>query len=359
MSSSIFSQFGIVYALLALSFLIFFHELGHFLAARFFGVKVEVFSIGFGKRVFTKKMGQTEYSLSLIPLGGYVRMKGQDDANPNAKSFDNDSYNTKKPWQRIIILFAGPFANFILAFSLFFFASILGVLSLSPTIGNVLPSSVAFNAGIQQNDTIKEINGQSIRVWNDIGKIIEKSSSEIVLLIDRDGKILNMKLTPVISESENIFGETIQKKMIGISPSGTTHIEHYKGLDTFSYAMEQTIYASTMIFQSIQKLITGVLSPKELGGVVTIVDLSSDYAKAGLVPFFIFVALISVNLGVLNLLPIPALDGGHIIFNIYEWIFKRPPSEKIFYNLTVLGWVLLLSLMVFVTYNDILRLINK
>ena len=354
-----FGEFGIVYALLALSFLIFFHELGHFLAARFFGVKVEVFSIGFGKRFFTKKIGDTEYSLSVILLGGYVKMKGQDDTNPNAKSYDSDSYNSKKPWQRIIILASGPFANFVLAFLLYFLISCVGVLSLSPVIGKIESNSAAFHASLQANDTIKEINGKPIKIWDDIGENVEKSSGEINLIIERNGKFLNINLTPKIGDSENIFREKIQKKMIGISPSGQTHIEHYKGLDTLNYAFKETYKASTLILQSLQKFVTGVLSPKELGGVVMIVDVSSDFAKAGIVPFLILVAMISVNLGVLNLLPIPALDGGHIIFNIYEWIFKKPPSEKVFYNLTVLGWILLLSLMIFVTYNDIVRLLNR
>jgi regulator of sigma E protease len=351
--------FGIFYALLALSFLIFIHELGHFLAARFFGVKVEVFSICFGKRFLTKKIGETEYSLSAIPLGGYVRMKGQDDLNPLSKSGDGDSYSSKKPWQRIIMLLAGPFANFILAFFLYFTVSNMGILSLSPVVGKVMSDSVAFHANLQTNDTIKEINGKTIRVWSDIGGIIEKSNGELSLIIQRENKLLSINLTPKNGESENIFREKIQKKMIGISPSGQTHIEHYRGFNAIVYAFKETYRASILILQSLQKFITGVLSPKELGGVVAIVDVSSDFAKAGIVPFLMLVAMISVNLGVLNLLPIPALDGGHIIFNIYEWIFKKPPSEKVFYNLTILGWVLLLTLMIFVTYNDIVRLLNK
>lgn len=354
-----FGGFGIVYALLALSFLIFFHELGHFLAARFFGVRVEVFSIGFGKKIFTKKIGNTEYAISAILLGGYVKMKGQDDANPLAKSDDSDSYNSKKPWQRIAILFAGPFANFLLAFLLYFIISTLGVPSLSPQIGKIEPNSPAFYASLQTNDTIKEIDGKKIRVWEDIRNAVGKSKDKINLVIQRDNNLLNITLTPKVGDSQNLFREKIQKKMIGILPSGKTHIEYYKGLDTITYAFMETYKASTLILQSLQKFITGVLSPKELGGVITIVDISSDFAKAGIVPFLILVALISVNLGVLNLLPIPALDGGHIIFNIYEWIFKRPPSEKVFYILTVLGWTLLLTLMVFVTYNDIIRLLNK
>ncbi|MFV0480920.1 MAG: RIP metalloprotease RseP [Campylobacteraceae bacterium] len=359
MSSGIFGQFGILYALLALSFLVFFHELGHFLAARFFKVKVEVFSIGFGKRILTKKIGETEYSISAIPLGGYVKMKGQDDSNPTAKSDDIDSYNSKKPWQRIVILFAGPFANFLLAFLLYMFVGNVGVQSLSPKIGLISNSSAAFSADLHVNDIIRGINGIDVRVWDDIKPIVQKSEGEISILVERDGKPLHVKLTPQIGETKNIFKETVQEKLIGISPSYATHIQKYSGFSSVTYATEQTIKASKMILISLQKLVQGIIPAKEMGGVIAIVDISSDFAKAGFVPFLILVAMISVNLGVINLFPIPALDGGHIMFNLYEWIFKRAPSEKVFYRLTVLGWAFLLSLMIFVTINDLVRITNR
>ena len=161
---------GTITFLLVLSFLVFFHELGHFLAAKYFGVKVHVFSIGFGKQVFAKEWKGTIWQLSLIPLGGYVKMKGQDDSNPALIETGDDSYNTKKPWQRIIILFAGPFANFLLAAILYFSIAIMGASTFAAQIGTVQKDSPAFHAGIQKDDLIVRINNEEIKSWDDIDK---------------------------------------------------------------------------------------------------------------------------------------------------------------------------------------------
>lgn len=357
--SGFFGQFGIIYALLALSFLIFFHELGHFLAARFFGVRVEVFSIGFGKKIYSKIINNTEYCFSMIPLGGYVKMKGQDDSDPTKKSFDKDSYNIKAPWQRIIILLSGPFANFILAFLLYIVIGHAGVKSYSPIIGTIANNSAAHSSGLQVNDKIEAINGIKIKVWDDIKPIIQKSTGSIHIIVERNSALLNINLTPKIDDNINIFKETIKEKLIGISPSGQIHTQYYLGLQSIPYALNETYKASLLIIMSLQKLIQGVVPAKEMGGVIAIVDISSQFAKVGFVPFLILVAMISVNLGLINLFPIPALDGGHIIFNAYEWIFKKQASEKILYYLTVAGWAFLLSLMIFVTYNDIVRIATR
>lgn len=353
-------SFGIVYALLALSFLIFFHELGHFIAARIFKVKVEVFSIGFGKKIFSKKVGETEYYMSLIPLGGYVQMKGQNDLDPTQKSEENDSYNKKAPWQRIIILFAGPFANFVLAFLLYVLIGSMGVPSYAAEIGGISENSAALAAGLQINDTIKEIEGVPVKIWDDIKKNIQASNkNEIDVMILRNGAQMSVKLIPRLSDSKNIFGENIQEKLIGITPTYKILDVRYGGLESISYASDEVINASFLIFKTLQKLITGVVSPKELGGVIAIVDITSNAAKAGFVAFLLLSALLSVNLGILNLLPIPALDGGHIMFNFYEMIFRRPPNEKVFYYMTIAGWILLMSLVVFTIYNDIARIITN
>ena len=165
---------GILVAILVLSVLIFFHELGHFTAARFFGVQVDVFSIGFGKKLYSRTIGKTEWSIAAIPLGGYVKMKGQDDSDPTKISYDEDSYNVKKPWQRIIILLAGPFANFLLAFILYFAIANLGVPKLLPYVGAVGEDSPAFTAGIKKEDKLIQINGVNIKYWENIGTRLMK-----------------------------------------------------------------------------------------------------------------------------------------------------------------------------------------
>ena len=345
-------------SLLVLSGLIFFHELGHYMAARLMGVYVEVFSIGFGKRLFTFRRWNTEWSISAIPLGGYVKMKGQDDSDPTNISYDDDSYNVKSPIQKIFILLAGPAANFIMAFVLYFFIALGGPNILSPVIGEVVKDSPAFVAGLESNDTVRSINGTEIATWKEMAEIISTSEGSLDLEIQRAGFIEYKTLTPELSESQNMFGESIQKKMIGISSAGVTHKLELTPLETLSYATEQTIFASTMIFTSVEKLISGDIPAKELGGVISIVKITSDATEAGWMSVLFFAALISVNLGVLNLLPIPALDGGHIMFNLYELIFRREASEAIIVKLTIAGWVVLFGLMGLGLFNDINRLMG-
>jgi len=347
---------GILTSLIVLSFLIFFHELGHFLAAQFFGVHVEAFSIGFGKKIFSKVIGKTEYCLSMIPLGGYVQMKGQNDSDPTKKSVDNDSYNTKRPWQRIIILFAGPFANFLLAFILYIFIANLGVTKLLPVIGNVGVNTPASKIGLLKNDKVIKINGKEIKIWDDLSSIIKKSSGALVLEIKRENKVKNIRVTPEIKEVKTIFGENIKYRILGISPLGKTIVIKFSLLQSINFAYNETLKATTLILKSFQKLVEGVIPMKDLGGIVSIVQVTAQASEAGIIALFALTALISVNLGVLNLLPIPALDGGHIMFNIYEMITKKEPNEKVLYKMTVIGWAILLSLMAFTIFNDLFRI---
>ena len=347
---------GIIVALLVLSVLIFFHELGHFTAARFFGVQVDVFSIGFGKRLWTKKIGKTEWSLSAIPLGGYVKMKGQDDSDPTQVSYDNDSYTSKKPWQRIIILLAGPFANFVMAFFLYLAISYLGVPKLLAYVDKVTKDAPAYVAGVQTGDRIVQINGINIKYWENVGKQINQSKYDITMIVERNQKLLTLQLKPKVIDDKNMFEEDIKRRIIGITPLPKQTTVYYSFTEGFSYAWDETIKASTLIFQSVQKLITGAVSTDKLGGIITIVDVTSQASHAGILSLFFFTALISVNLGVLNLLPIPALDGGHIMFNLYEILRGKAPSENAMYYITMLGWAMLLSLMLLGLYNDINRL---
>ncbi len=346
----------IVIALLVLSFMIFFHELGHFAAARLFGVHVEIFSIGFGKRLFTKKIGDTEWSLSAVPLGGYVKMKGQDDTDPTKKVYAPDSYNAKKPWQRIVILLAGPFANFLTAFALYIAIAFIGVPKLLPVVGAVAENTPAMQAGIQKNDRILSIAGKPIRYWEDIGKRINETEGDIRLLIERNGTQHALALTPKRIEDKNIFGEKITRRIIGISPAQHIVTVRYNPIEALRYAWNETIDAATLIFKSVEKLVTGAVGADKLGGIITIVDVTAKASHQGIVALFFFTALISVNLGVLNLLPIPALDGGHIVFNLYELVTGKEPHKAVLYYLTVAGWAILLGLMGLGLYNDIHRL---
>ncbi|EDP7155658.1 RIP metalloprotease RseP [Campylobacter jejuni] len=342
---------------LVISFLIFFHELGHFLAARSLDVKVEVFSIGFGKSLIEREFKGTNYRLSTLPLGGYVKLKGQDDMRPGFENLDKDSYSILSPLKKIYILFAGPFFNLILAFFLYIIIGNLGLNKLAPQIGNIAPNSGAQEIGLQKNDTILEINGIRIQTFDEISKHL--SLDPLKILINREGKNLEFILTPKIGQGYNDFGQIVEKPQLGVSPNGTSTLVKHQGLESFKYAAQESFQASTLIIKGIVKLISGEVEAKNLGGIITMTEITSKAAQNSFTLLLFITALISINLGILNLLPIPMLDGGHILFNLYEMIFRRKVPQRTFEYLSYTGMAILLSLMLFATYNDISRIIGE
>jgi len=333
----------IIIAILALSFIVFIHELGHYIAAKSFGVKVERFSIGFGKVLFKKRWLDTEWVFAPILLGGYVQMKGQDDKDPLAKNSDPDSYTSKKPWQRIIILLAGPLANIILAFFIYLIIALNGAPIttaspyLPPVVGKVMPNSPAQKAGIKENDKILQIEEKPIKYWYEIGEAIQKAKEPIEIKIQRDKKNLIVKLTSNIEDRQNEFNETVKRKIIGIAPKvEKDQIIQFTPLEALKYAYLETKRSTLLITKGVQKVTTGEVDSKNIGGAITIFDIIIKFAQNGFVYLIFIMALISVNLGVLNLLPIPALDGGHIMFNLYELITGKELNEKVYYYLTML-----------------------
>jgi len=264
----------------------------------------------------------------------------------------------KTPLQKIFILLAGPAFNFILAFFLYFAIGLGSPKVLSPVIGTVIKDSPAFVAGLEANDTIESINGMKITTWKEMSEAIKESHGSLEIGLLRNGYFEYKTLTPEMSETKNMFGESVQRKMIGISSAGVTHPLDLTIGGVFKYATEQTIFASTMIFTGVEKLIVGDVPASEMGGVISIVKLTADASEHGWISVLFFAALISVNLGVLNLLPIPALDGGHIMFNLYEMIFRREASEAVMVKFTIAGWVVLFGLMGLGLFNDINRLVG-
>lgn len=340
--------------LFIISFLIFFHELGHFLAAKSLGVCVNVFSIGFGEKIFTKTYKGTEYVISAIPLGGYVSLKGQEDLDPSLRSDDKDSYNSLSPLGRIYILFAGPFFNLIFAFFLYIILGYVGVEKLAPVVGNIMKNSAALEAGLEINDKILKIDGMTINDWEEISKNIKAKTTKLTL--QRDGKILDINLTPKIEEKVNIWGEKEKTPLLGIMPKAEFVTIYHTGLNSLNFAFDQTLQASKFIFKGFSKMISGSVAMKDMGGIVAITDLTSKAAQISLSVLITITALISVNLGLINLFPIPALDGGHILFNIYELIFRKPVPKKVFEYLSYAGIALLFTLSLFTIINDFLRL---
>ncbi|PAF41787.1 RIP metalloprotease RseP [Helicobacter sp. 11S02596-1] len=348
----------VIVAFLILSFLVFFHELGHFLVAKMFGVRVEVFSIGFGKKIWKKTFGQTEYAISAIPLGGYVKLKGQDDTDPLASNDDNDSYTAKSHWKRICILLAGPLFNLVLAFLIYMALAMGGQKMLLPIIGELQPDMPASQSDLRPGDSIISVNGTNVRNWSELNVAVMDAKGDIKIVFMRQGKRLETLIQPKKMVSKNIFGETIERNFIGIVSKGEFGVVRYDVKDSLVYAFEQTYRGAKLILQSIEKIFVGVVPVSEVGGVITIVDLISQASQSGVVVLATLVALISVNLGVLNLLPIPALDGGQILFNLYEMLTGKRISEKSLYALTMFGWALLIGLMALGIYNDIFRLVH-
>ena len=341
-------------AILVLSFLIFFHELGHYIGARIVGVKVERFSIGFGKVLLSKKLGGTEWAISLIPLGGYVKLKGQDDLNPLLKVYEKDSYNTKTPLQRIFILFMGPFFNILLAFLFFFFAALIGVKELDTKIGDVFKDGAAYNI-LKRGDKIIKVNGRKVFSWKELQKITREANGKLIIEFLREGELKRAIIEPKVMEIRNIFKETVKVKLIGVSPYGSFILKKYSFFEAIKYAFFRTYEASKLIIKSIEKMISGAIGTENLGGIISVVKITKDVSKEGLSPLLILAALISVNLGIINLLPIPALDGGHILINLYELIFRKEPNETVVEKITIFGWIILGSLMLFTIYLDLKR----
>ena len=355
-------------ALLALCFLIFFHELGRFLVAKYFGVFVEVFSIGFGPKICSVQLSETRYAISAIPLGGYVKLKGQDDLHPLHKDFANDSFSTKPAYQKMLILFAGPFFNLLLAFLIYIAVGSMGIKTLSPQIDTPKENSPASLAKLQKGDTIISIDDKQIYSWEDIAQAIQISQktntnnadsptlTPLRLLIKRESQTFEVIITPQMSLTKNIFNEEISRPIIGIMPSGEVFERKFNLSELIIFAFEECKKSSTLIFEGVKKLIIGTIPLGEVGGVVGIVNVMADIAPSGFVAFGLLVALISINLAILNLLPIPALDGGQMLIIIYEAIAKKPINERVLYLITTAGWALLLGLMLLGLYNDFSRI---
>lgn len=346
---------GLFFALLALSFLIFFHELGHFLIARLFGVKVEVFSIGFGKKLLKKTYKDTEYALSLIPLGGYVKMKGQDDSDPLKQNDDSDSYTSKSPWQRICILSAGPLFNILLAFLIYSIFSYGEKQVLLPVLGEIKEGYPASKAGLKSGDEILSINGIKIKTWGEMAEQIATSST-LSLQIKRGERVFVVTLTPKEQKGKNLFGESVKHYVIGVGAKGEFGSMYFDLVEALKNGVQMTYTNSLLIFEGVKKLVIGSVPTSEVGGVVSIVQVMHKASENSWISFALLLALISINLGILNLLPIPALDGGHILFNLYEMLFQKPPTPNVLYVMTLLGWAILLGLMTLGLYNDMYRI---
>ncbi|MDO9583101.1 MAG: RIP metalloprotease RseP [Desulfomicrobium sp.] len=349
---------SIVAVVVVLGGLIFFHELGHFVVARGMGMGVSVFSLGFGTRLFGFKRGKTDYRVCAFPLGGYVQLVGESpDAEMPEGFTPEESFSRRPPWQRMLVVLAGPVFNFLLAWLIFWgLAYTQGAQDLLPVIGQVTNSSAAEEAGIQTGDRIIEIDGVQIAVWDDLVNRIETNQgSPMFLTVQRGSELFSLSVTPRLQEKRNLFGEVKTMPMLGIAPKGEILSRE---LGFFAAAVQggyQIWEISGLMIMGIVKLIERVIPWTDMGGVILITELIHKEAQNGIVNLLALTALISINLGILNLLPIPVLDGGHILFYFLETVTGRPLSPQVQQAALKIGMLLLLMLMIVATFNDILR----
>ena len=358
-------ELTILWAVLLFGFIIFIHELGHFLAAKRFNVKVLKFSIGFGPKVIGKKIGETEYLLSAVPLGGYVKMLGEDPedkdapAEPLTPEDEARSFKNQSIRMRAAIVFAGPLFNLLTAVLIFFAIYIHGVPALLPVIGEVMADSPAMRAGLKQGDEILSINGKVINQWAEMTEIIHKSPNRpLQFAIKRAGHTLNLTITPEPKIVKDLFGEDKEVGMIGIKPSDKVTVVQYGLIEASDKALLKTGEIIYLTFVGIVKLFQKIIPADNIGGPILIFQLAEKTASLGVISFLTFTAVISINLGILNLLPIPVLDGGHLLFFAIEAIRKRPLDDRIIVVSQKVGMALIIMLMAFAMYNDIFRIIS-
>ncbi|MCL4478712.1 MAG: RIP metalloprotease RseP [Deltaproteobacteria bacterium] len=353
---------SIVAAVVVIAVLVLIHELGHFTFAKLFNIKVLAFSLGFGPVLLKKKLGETEYRLSLLPLGGYVKMLGEDVEEPVEKISESDnarSFVNQSNWKKFLVLFAGPFSNWLFALLILWMVFIHGMPYIPTIVGDVKKNSPAYTAGIQKGDEITAIDRVKTRDWEQMTKIIrgDKADREVTIDLTRNGKTVAVKLKPELESEKNMFGENMKVPVIGIMSSGEVRIKALNAGSAFISAANETWNITALVVVSLEKLVEGKVPAKDLGGPILIAQQAGRQAKKGVDALLFYAALISINFALLNILPIPVLDGGNIMFTAIEAVIRRPLSKKVKLVALQFGLVFIVLLMVFAFYNDINRII--
>lgn len=328
--------FGIIAAIFLFLLLITIHEGGHFIGAKLSGIKVNEFSVGMGPAIYKKQGEETLYSLRALPIGGYVMMEGEETSSSDPRSYENSA-----PWKRFLTIFAGPFTNFLFAFLVFLaIATFSGYAS--NEIGDISPNSPAQAAGLQVGDKIIEVNGKKTHIFSQAANEINTSQGQVELIIERDDSEMTLNVTPIQQEDRNIIGVLSQTKN--------------DFLGAISYSWHYMIYSSKMILTGLVGLFTGLFGLNNLSGPIGVINQVSQSVGYGLLTFLSFGAIISLNLGLFNLIPIPALDGSKLVFILYEMISGKPVNKKFEHTITVVGFMALLGLILVVSINDVINL---
>lgn len=362
-----FAQPNLLYTLamfaVVIGVLVFIHELGHYLAARMFGVKAESFSIGFGKELFgwTDRQG-TRWKLSALPLGGYVKFVGDMNASSQPSpemaaipAAERPHIFAFKPlWQRAIIVAAGPITNFLFAIGVFAaFIAIYGHMFTPPVVSKVEANSAAAEAGLRPGDRVLELGGRDIDRFEDLIQVVTiHAGMPLDAVIMRGDQRLEMVVRPKVDVMVDRFGNSFERGLLGVRGARPVIVER-QGPSILYYAVDDTILLTRSIIDTLVQVITGRRSVKEMGGPLKIAQFSGQQASMGLPNLIHFMALISINLGFINLLPVPMLDGGHLFLYAIEGVRRRPLNPKVQEWAFMSGFALLISLMLFLTFNDL------
>ena len=374
MSGLVNAFYYVVPFIVLLGVLVFVHEFGHFIIARLCGVKVTDFAIGFGKQLcgFTDKHG-TNWKICAIPLGGYCQFLG--DSNGASAGEDDEiissltdeekkeAFAFQNPWKKLAIVLGGPGFNYLFAILVFAIMFItLGKFTFPPVVGDVIPEGAAYEAGIQTGDRITEINGKKIKTFSDISTeiaLITDGKANIKLIRNEETLEFSVILKPLEVE-EN--GTTTKRPMLGIKSQSSIELDNEKLSvpQAFVEATSETWRITVGTLRGVKQMIVGDRGTEDLGGILRIAEMSGDISKKnGLVDFIAFMALLSINLGLINLFPIPVLDGGHVVIFLVEIVTRREINPKVKEFLFKCGFALLIALMIFATWNDIVHLFKR
>ena len=332
---------NIILAILIFTFLVLIHELGHFLTAKFLKVRAYELSIGMGPKIFGKKHNDTEYTLRALPFGAYVRFGDEDDSMFE----ESDNFMNQSPWDRIKIIMMGPLVNMVAALMIMILVVFLSGVPVNK-IGSVAADMPAAAAGLRAGDEILEVEGASTSSWEDVVKAIDANSDDTIsVIVQREGQqAQTIEITPTLSEG---------RMMIGITPA----FEKNLGQSVIS-GTKATLNMSTMMLDIVKKLFTGKADISSFSGPVGIVAIVDDVASTGWINLLYLTSVLSLNLGILNLLPIPGLDGSKILIYGFEALSGKPMNKDIEMKLTMVGFAVLLAFTIFVTFKDITRLIG-
>lgn len=346
---------SLIIFLLVLSVLIVVHEYGHFIAARRLGVKVESFCLGFGPKIFSKKKNDTEYTLNLIPLGGFVKLAGDTLEEYKGQGYE---YFSKTPFQRAQIILFGPILNYLLGFLFFWIILFAGYPTLTSKVGGVIDGFGAKQAGVESGDKIIAINDKKIASWEELQKAIYdfKNLDVVRLSILRDNAIKEIKVTIKEKQVDDLLGQKLKVGLLGITPSDEIIKVRHGFFESFILSINKTYGLTVLTYKALWRIITGNMSLKEsVTGPLGMFFITSKAASQGLIVLLHLMAVLSISLCIFNLLPLPVLDGGHIVLLVIEKIRGKYLSLKTEQIITKVGFTLIVSLALVITYNDFWR----